>query len=133
MRHQSSRAALTLSQSLYKRRVRVVSTNGLAGNFCSHELEVWRYTKLGHCATPFVVQVLVQKVKKLSAYTDPYFMLPAGIYDLKDAKDRIERGKVKNGIRLSDRYYIRRFPVWTTGRGNSSALLSKAIGLAAVV
>ena len=59
-------------------------------------------------------------------------MLPAGICDLKDAKNRIEQAKVKNGIRLTDRYYIRCFPVWTTGRGNSSALLSKAIGLAAV-
>ena len=68
----------------------------------------------------------------IAAYTNPYFMLPAGIYDLNDAKDRIEEAKVKSGIRLSDRYYIRRFPVWTTGRGNSSALLSKAIGLAAV-
>jgi hypothetical protein len=70
--------------------------------------------------------------KDIAAYTDPYFMLPAGIYDLKDAKDQIEEAKIRNGARLSDRYYLRNFPVWTTGRGNSSALLSKAIGLAAV-
>ena len=70
--------------------------------------------------------------KDIAAFTDPYFMLPAGIYDLKDAKDKIEEAKIKNGARLSDRYYLRNFPVWTTGRGNSSALLSKAIGLAAV-
>ncbi len=68
----------------------------------------------------------------ISAYTDPYFMLPAGICDLNEARDYIEEAKVKNGIRLNERYYIRSFPVWTTDRGNSSAILSKGIGLAAI-
>ena len=44
----------------------------------------------------------------------------------------IEEAKIKNGIRLDDRYYIKCFPVWTTGRGNTSVILSKAIGLAAI-
>ena len=39
---------------------------------------------------------------------------------------------MKNGVRLNERYYFRNFPVWTTGRGHSSAILSKAIGLAAI-
>jgi hypothetical protein len=78
------------------------------------------------------VRLYGEYCKDIAAYTGPYFMLPAGIYDLKDAKDKIEEAKIKNGARLRDRYYLRNFPVWTTGRGNSSALLSKAIGLAAV-
>ncbi len=61
-----------------------------------------------------------------------HILLPAGIYDLNEARDYIEEAKVKHGVRLNERYYIRSFPVWTTGRGNSSAILSKAIGLAAI-
>jgi hypothetical protein len=70
--------------------------------------------------------------KAMAAYTDPYSMLPAGLCDLNSAEDQIEQAKIKNGIRLDDRYYIKRFPVWTTGRGNTSVILSKAIGLAAI-
>jgi hypothetical protein len=70
--------------------------------------------------------------KDIAAYTDPYFMLPAGVYDLSEAQDSIEQAKVKNGIRLNDRYYIKCFPVWTTDRGNTSIILTKAIGLAAI-
>ena len=51
---------------------------------------------------------------------------------MNSAEDQIEQAKIKNGIRLDDRYYIKRFPVWTTGRGNTSVILSKAIGLAAI-
>jgi hypothetical protein len=78
------------------------------------------------------IRLYANYYKDISAYTDPYFMLPAGIYDLNEAQDRIEVAKVKNGIPLNERYYIRSFPVWTTGRGNSSVVLSKAIGLAAI-
>jgi hypothetical protein len=70
--------------------------------------------------------------KTMAAYTDPYFMLPAGLCDLNSAEDEIEEAKIKNGIRLDDRFYIKCFPVWTTGRGNTSVILSKAIGLAAI-
>ena len=70
--------------------------------------------------------------KAMAAYTDPYFMLPAGLCDLNSAQDEIEEAKIKNGIRLDDRFYIKCFPVWTTGRGNTSVILSKAIGLAAI-
>jgi hypothetical protein len=70
--------------------------------------------------------------KAMAAYTDPYFMLPAGLCDLKVAENGIDEAKIKNGIRLDERFYIRCFPVWTTGRGNTSVILSKAIGLAAI-
>jgi hypothetical protein len=70
--------------------------------------------------------------KAMAAYTAPYFILPAGICDVNVAKDEIEKAKIKNGIQLDDRFYIKCFPVWTTGRGNTSVILSKAIGLAAI-
>ena len=78
------------------------------------------------------IRLFAAYLKEIAAYTDPYFMFPAGLYDLSQAKDSIEQAKVKNGIRLNDRYYIKCFPVWTTGRGNTSVILSKAIGLAAI-
>ncbi len=78
------------------------------------------------------IRLYASYYKDMSAYTEPYYMLPAGIFDLNQARDDIEEAKVKNGIRLNERYFIRSFPVWTTGRGNSSAILSKAIGLAAI-
>jgi hypothetical protein len=70
--------------------------------------------------------------KAMAAYTDPYFMLPAGLCDLNSAEDEIEVAKIKNGIPLDDRFHIKCFPVWTTGRGHTSVILSKAIGLAAI-
>jgi hypothetical protein len=70
--------------------------------------------------------------KAMAAYTAPYSMLPAGLCDVTVAEDEIDEAKIRNGIRLDDRFYIKCFPVWTTGRGNSSVILSKAIGLAAI-
>jgi len=78
------------------------------------------------------IRLYASYYKDMLKYTEPYNMLPAGIFDLNQARDYIEEAKVKNGIRLNDRYYIRSFPVWTSGRGNSSAVLSKGIGLAAI-
>jgi len=78
------------------------------------------------------IRLFAAYLKEIAAYTEPYCMLPAGLYDLNQAKDRIEQAKVKNGIRLSDRYYIKCFPVWTTGRGNTSIILTKAIAMAAI-
>ena len=65
-------------------------------------------------------------------------MLPASIYDL-DAVDsekpftwfsnptaEDDREQIKNGVRLSDRYYLRFFPVWYSFRGNSGVSLTMA-------
>jgi len=78
------------------------------------------------------IRLYADYYKDITAYIEPYFMLPAGLFDLNQARDYIEEAKVKNGIRLNERYYFRNFSVWTTGRGHSSAILSKAIGLAAI-
>jgi hypothetical protein len=68
--------------------------------------------------------------KAISAYSDPYYMLPAGICDLNAAEDDIEEARIKSGIRLDERYYVRSLPV--AGSGNSSVITSRAIGLAAI-
>lgn len=70
--------------------------------------------------------------KEITKQTDPYFMIPASIYDLTQANDEVEQEQIKNGIRLNDRYYLRRFPTWTSFRGNSGTTLTQAKGLASI-
>jgi len=58
-------------------------------------------------------------------------MLLAGVYDLLES-DRVEyRDQVKQGLALSERYFLRRFPVWFDFRGNCGTVLSQTKGLAA--
>ena len=73
-----------------------------------------------------------QFYKTISKFTAPYNMLPAGIYDLEKAEDETEKTQIKNGIQLNDRYYIKKFPVWKTFRGNNGTILSQARGLAKI-
>lgn len=80
-------------------------------------------------------------LKELSSYTQPYGMIPAGIYHISEADDRevfevihphadFEVDKknyveqLENGISLGNGYYIRVFPVWFSYRGNSAVHLS---------
>ena len=63
-------------------------------------------------------------------------MIPASIYSLDEVygdrrdpfgcprEDAIKQ--IKNGIKLSDKYYLRLFPVWYSFRGNSGVMLSSA-------
>jgi len=82
------------------------------------------------------IELYAEYIHAVSKFSQPYGMLPAGIYSLKP--DEIDRYKeptfgcsleeaqeqIKNGVRLSDDYYLRLFPVWHTFRGNSGILLS---------
>lgn len=68
--------------------------------------------------------------KQISGYTHPYSMMPAGIYDLEQARDETEKEQIMNGNRLNDRYYVRNFPVWKTFRGNCGTVLSQTKGIA---
>lgn len=65
-------------------------------------------------------------LKSTASLTAPYYMLPAGIYKL--GTDQNEQ--ITNGIQLDENHYLRMFPVWGPFRGNSSIILSHAIGLA---
>lgn len=80
-------------------------------------------------------------LKKLSTYTHPYGMIPAGVYHISEAEDRLtfeavhpnadyDTGRenyleqLRNGIPLGDGYYVKVFPVWFSFRGNSAIHLS---------
>ena len=80
-------------------------------------------------------------LKKLKVYTQPYGMLPAGIHHISEIDDKATfdvlhptaeyetekanyKEQLENGIDLGNGYYIRRFPVWFSYRGNSAIQLS---------
>ncbi|MBQ6646237.1 MAG: glycoside hydrolase family 9 protein [Clostridia bacterium] len=85
-------------------------------------------------------------LKTTAAYTAPWAMLPEGIYHEDEAKNyplETRRGiiacddkcltqhadMVRCGIPLGKGYYLRRFPVWFSFRGNLNVLLSQASAL----
>lgn len=72
-----------------------------------------------------------QYYKTLSRYTHPWGMIPAGIYARDESSRETYDEQVENGIRLSETYFLRRFPVWYDFRGNHGTTLSQAAGLAA--
>jgi hypothetical protein len=78
------------------------------------------------------LQLYADFYKETAAANAPYYMLPAGIYDLTQARDEVENEQIRNGIQLNDRYYLKRFPVWTSFRGNSGTTLTQAKGLSVV-
>ena len=70
--------------------------------------------------------------KEISNYTAPYYMIPAGIYDITRSTNRQDSAQIMNGVRLNERYYMKNFPVWGEMRGNSGTTLTTAKGLAVV-
>lgn len=73
-------------------------------------------------------------MKRIMEFTMPYGMIPASIYRIDESEDPDFRAQVLNGIKLSEEYYLRLFPVWFAFRGNNSIMLSgaKALSCAAV-
>lgn len=67
----------------------------------------------------------------VARYTAPYGMLPASIYRVNESDRPTFREQVQNGVRLSDEYYLRLFPVWYDFRGNHGTVLSQTKGLSA--
>ncbi|MBJ6359998.1 glycoside hydrolase family 9 protein [Paenibacillus sp. GCM10012307] len=79
-------------------------------------------------------------LKKLAAYTDPYPMISSGVYHKDEHLDdrsfkyqhllTDERAKeeyvlqLEQGVKLNDSYYVKRFPVWFSFRGNNAIVLS---------
>ncbi len=79
--------------------------------------------------------------------TAPYHMSPASIYHIDEARQDEELflnqqafahpgmleeylTQVKNGVELGEGYYLRRFPVWFSYRGNSGLVLSGGVAAA---
>jgi hypothetical protein len=63
--------------------------------------------------------------------TAPYHMTPAGIYRIADTGDTNQQRQIREGIRLAEGVYLRRFPVWSDFRGNLGVQLSQATAAAA--
>ena len=78
------------------------------------------------------IRMYADYYRELCAYTAPYYMIPAGIYDVTQARTEVDVEQVRSGVKLNDRYYLKRFPVWGGFRGNSGTTLSQAKGLAVI-
>ncbi len=70
-------------------------------------------------------------IKTVAEYTAPYHTFPASIYSLDESNNPKFIEQVKQGIRLSDNHYLRRFPVWFDFRGNYGVLLSQTRAISA--
>ncbi len=70
-------------------------------------------------------------LKRLARFTEPYGMLPASVYSIEESNDPRFKEQVLNGVKLSDKHYLRRFPVWYDFRGNTGTGLSQTKALAA--
>ena len=78
------------------------------------------------------LQLYAGYYKKICDYTAPYYMIPAGIYDVTKARTEEDAEQIRNGVKLDERYYMKRFPVWKDYRGNSGTTLTQAKALAVV-
>ena len=93
------------------------------------------------------LQLYCDYAKQIAKYTAPWYMLPEGVYHEDEARLYPEATKrsiiacddeclkefadqVRHGIPLGKGYYLRRFPVWFSFRGNCNVLLSQASALA---
>jgi hypothetical protein len=70
-------------------------------------------------------------LRRTARLTEPYGMLCASVYALDESNDPRFQEQVRQGIPLSDRHYLRRFPVWFDFRGNSGTVLSQTKALSA--
>ena len=75
------------------------------------------------------IRLYADYYKEICKYTAPYYMIPAGIYDIEKSTNRQDSAQIMSGVQLNDRYYLKRFPVWGEMRGNSGVTLSIAKGL----
>ncbi|MBR6813079.1 MAG: glycoside hydrolase family 9 protein, partial [Tidjanibacter sp.] len=85
-------------------------------------------------------------IKKIVRYSEPYGMMPSGIYLIDEPDDQEswdhqhlfpgENAKadfveqLKNGFQIDERHYLRMFPVWYSFRGNNAIILSTGKGAA---
>lgn len=94
------------------------------------------------------LSLYLEYTKSIIGYTAPWNMLPEGIYHEDEAEKYPEitlgniilgddenlknfKAQVHEGIFLGKGYYLRRFPVWFSFRGNLNVMLSQALAAAA--
>ena len=80
-------------------------------------------------------------LQQIMQYTAPYGMVPAGVYHIDEAQDSLSFQRqhlfagakakddyleqLKKGVKLDQAYYLKRFPVWFSFRGNAAVHLSQ--------
>lgn len=79
-------------------------------------------------------------LKRVADYTQPFNMIPASLYRKSDIM-RVKNSSLRDemlkqlyeGLKLSDEYYLRNFPIWTTRshHGATAVQLSQALALSA--
>lgn len=86
------------------------------------------------------MRLYAQYLKDIVKYTAPYGLIPSGVYSIEETKDRdlflhMNPGseydaeyenwveQIKNGVKLNDTFYLRRYPVWFSFRGNAAVSL----------
>ena len=104
----------------------------------------------GHADAPEwkkTLRLYCEYARQTACFTAPWYMLPEGVYHEDEAKNYPEatcRGiiacdeeclkdfeaQVHAGVPLGKGYYLRRFPVWFSFRGNANVMLSQACALA---
>ncbi len=68
---------------------------------------------------------------RISEFTEPWGLLPASVYSVDESRDANFKEQVRQGIKLSETHYLRRFPVWFEFRGNTGTGLTQAKALSA--
>jgi hypothetical protein len=68
-------------------------------------------------------------LRTITGVNEPYRMTSASAYRLDERSDADFQEQVRQGIRLDDKHYLRRFPVWGQFRGNCSTTLTQAKAL----
>ena len=81
-------------------------------------------------------------LKNIYRYVEPYGLIPSGVYQKDEVKDRENflashprigpdadlsadfKEQLENGVRLDEEHYLRRFPVWFSFKGNAAVQLA---------
>lgn len=95
------------------------------------------------CKWKDTMKMYGEYLKSIFRHTYPYNMMPSGVYHIDEASDseafyalhlfpphdaeqRYE-AQIKRGVKLSDEFYVKRFPVWfNIFNGNNAVILSTA-------
>ena len=103
---------------------------------CESQPQHAQYAKWHHA-----IELYGQYLKQVVAYTQPYGMAPSGIYQPKEYEDEdgfnrlhlwapdnareLYDTQLQEGVKIDERHYIRRFPIWfSIFNGNEAIVLS---------
>ena len=95
-----------------------------------------------HAAWEKAIRLFGGYLKNIYQYVEPYGLIPSGVYQKDEVKDKenfyavqpaIGEGadlsadfkeQLENGVRLDEEHYLRRFPVWFSFKGNAAVQLA---------